>query len=140
MIHQSKTKRKCKVKRVCDRTPPAVRQAKILAYIEEHGSSSTRALAEAHGWQSSTTRAHADELCDQHKLHRTRVQRSDGGRDVIFNLGPAPIDPYTDEPAQADSFEHCSRPVLKSWPPCHKRDPLDCFLFGVPAAMAEAHP
>lgn len=39
-----------------------------------------------------------------------------------------------------DSFDYCPRVVVirQQWAPHHVRMPLDCFLFGVPSAMAAA--
>lgn len=130
-------KRGPKTGRVSDRTPPDVRQAQILAYVEANGSSDSKVVAEALGGHIRTVRKYADRLCEARKIHCTRVRRTDGGTDVLYHLGEGPAVVFQKRSVANQDCESANRLVRKTWEPYHHRDLWACAMFPVPSVLLE---
>lgn len=67
------------------------------------------------------------------------ISSFDGSMPSIWALNPDFAEPDAGN-VMDDSYDTCPQRVIirSSWPPHHFRMPMDCLLFGVPAAMQAA--
>lgn len=115
--------------------PVETRLADLLAFVAAQGSATLVEIAAAMGYARSTARTFAINLCEEGKMHRVAEPRAPSGIEYVYYAGPAPAGAAVEE--DIDEF---NRPARKSYPLCHRRDPLHCHLFGMPAAMLGGHP
>lgn len=113
--------------------PKAIaRLQRIEAFIGERSTATARDIAAELDIATSTASNFIRELWLSGAIRKVNP-RASGCIEIIWELGEDPA-----AVAAAAATMQPARRIVTSWVPNHRREPLHCFLFGVPVAMAGA--